>query len=196
MLTPTKAYSPLKPESKPDSDDKENDDLFIANVLVADVLKETEVAAASLINLRDSEVQYVHSSEPEENTGIALLLKASNNEEVVLIPEKWTRGRQRTFPERMEDLKRFKEQHGHLKVTNVDDRPLASWCSVLRFARKNPKKGSIRLTEEQIAALDSIGFNWTSMEYITKTFDERIADLQAYKLIHVHVNVRAIEDNR
>lgn len=211
----TKAYSPWKP----DSDDKENDDLFIANILVADVPEEAEVATAPSLGVQD-----VHSlipeastgkisllleagnnkeSKPKENTGmIALLLEASNTDEVVLIPdgedipERRTRGKQKSFAERLEDLKRFKIQHGHTKVTSMDDRPLASWCSVLRFARKKPEKGSIRLTEYQITQLDSIGFHWTSMEYVTKTFDQRIADLEEYKRINGHVNVRALENNR
>ena len=212
----SKAYSPWKPDSNYGSNDKENDDLFIANILVADVQEEVKVAAASSLGV----VQDVHSLKPEANTGkiallleagnneeskpkanpntgmIALLLEASNTDEVVLIPAKRTRGKNKSFAEHLEDLKRFKIQHGHTKVTNADDRPLASWCSVLRFARKNPEKASIKLTEYQISQLDSIGFNWTSMEYVTKTFDQRSADLEAYKQINGHVNVRAIDNNR
>ena len=212
----TKAYSPWKPDSNYGSDDKENDDLFIANVLVADVpvlgVQDVHSSAASSLEV----VQDVHSSKPDtgmiallleagnneeskpkEKTGmIALLLEASNSDEVVLIPGKRTRGKHKSFADHLEDLKRFKIQHGHIKVTNMDDKPLASWCSVLRFARKHPEKGSIKLTEYQISELDSIGFNWTSKEYVTKTFDQRIEALEEYKRINGHVNVRAVENNR
>jgi hypothetical protein len=40
-----------------------------------------------------------------------------------------------------------------------------------------------------------MGFNWTSQEYVTRSFDERIEDLKEYKRTHSHVNVTRNEDS-
>jgi hypothetical protein len=36
----------------------------------------------------------------------------------------------------------------------------------------------VELTEERIAALDEIGFDWSFKEYVARSFDERIQDLE------------------
>jgi hypothetical protein len=51
------------------------------------------------------------------------------------------------------------------------------------------------LTNERIAAFDAMGFNWTSQEYVTRSFDDRIEDLKEYKRTHGHLNVKSREDN-
>jgi hypothetical protein len=94
----------------------------------------------------------------------------------------------------MEDLKRFKETHGHANVTSREDIPLGQFCANARHARKNPGTG-VKLTDERIAAFDAIGFNWTSQEYVTRSFDERIEDFKEYKQTHGHLNVKLHEDN-
>ena len=50
-------------------------------------------------------------------------------------------------------------------------------------------------TDEHIARLDALGFNWTSQEYVTRSFDERIEDLEEYKRTHGHLYVKIHEDN-
>ncbi len=40
-----------------------------------------------------------------------------------------------------------------------------------------------------------MGFNWTSQEYVTRSFDDRIKDLMEYKQTHGHVNVNRHEDS-
>lgn len=103
------------------------------------------------------------------------------------------RNKRRTFVERLEDLKRFKEDHGHVKVTKLNDKGLAAFCSRVRCTRK--KVGNaMTLNDTQIAEFDSLGFDWTCMDYIKKTFDQRIADLEEYKRTHGHVNVLPGED--
>ena len=52
-----------------------------------------------------------------------------------------------------------------------------------------------QLTNEDIAAFDAIGFYWTAQEYVTRSFDERIEDLEEYKRTHGHVNVNRNKDN-
>ncbi len=39
-----------------------------------------------------------------------------------------------------------------------------------------------------------MGFNWTSKEYVTRSFDERIEDLVEYERTHGHLNVKRNED--
>ena len=77
-----------------------------------------------------------------------------------------------------------------------EDRSLAQFCARTRHARKNPGKGKVKqLTYENIARLDALGFNWMSKEYVTRSFDERIEDLNEYKKTHGHVNVNRHEDS-
>ncbi len=96
----------------------------------------------------------------------------------------------------MEDLKRFKETHGHVNVTIPEDRSLYQFCAQVKYAREYPSKSkNKKLTIENIARLDSLGFNWTSQEYVTRSFDERIEDLKEYKRTHGHVNVNRHKDN-
>ena len=40
-----------------------------------------------------------------------------------------------------------------------------------------------------------MGFNWTSQEYVTRSFDKRIEDLVKYKQTHGHVSVKKHEDS-
>ena len=96
----------------------------------------------------------------------------------------------------MEDLKLYKETHGHVNVSIPEDKSLANFCAQARHARNNPGKSKMKqLTNEHIAAFDAIGFNWTTQEYVTRSFDERINDLREYKQKHGHVNVKIHEDS-
>jgi hypothetical protein len=86
------------------------------------------------------------------------------------------------------------ETHAHANVTSREDIPLSKFCAQVRYAHKNPGKG-FKLTDERIATFDAMGFNWTSKEYVTRSFDERIDDLEEYKQTHGHVNVKQHEDS-
>jgi hypothetical protein len=108
------------------------------------------------------------------------------------------RGKYKTFDDRMEDLKRFKETHGHANVSIPDDKSLAQFCNKARYAHNNPGKGKgkgkgVKLTDERTAAFDALGFNWVS--HVTRSFDERIKDLVEYKQTHGHLSVKKHEDN-
>ena len=104
------------------------------------------------------------------------------------------RFKHKTFDDLMEDLKLFKETHGHANVSNHEDKSLAAFCYRVRHAHKNPGKG-VKLTDDRIAAFDALGFIWTSKTYITRSFNEWIEDLKEYKRTFGHVNVRRNEDN-
>ena len=65
------------------------------------------------------------------------------------------------FEERIEDLRSYKEKHGHLNVRINEDKSLAGFCSGMRYARRNPGNFRImKLNEERIASLDALGFDW------------------------------------
>ena len=48
-------------------------------------------------------------------------------------------------------------------------------------------------TDEHIARLDALGFNWTSQEYVTRSFGERIEDLRG---VQADARSRQREDSR
>jgi hypothetical protein len=106
-----------------------------------------------------------------------------------------TRGKYKTFDDRMEDLKLFKEKHGHVNVSIPEDNSLAQFCVQVRHAHNNPGKSKRKkLTIENISRLNALGFNWTTHEYVTRSFDERIEDLEKYKQTHGHLSLKRLED--
>jgi hypothetical protein len=67
------------------------------------------------------------------------------------------------FFARVDELRAFKEKYGHLNVTKVEDQILYGFCSNIRSARRAiiSRNGTMnKLTEDRIAALDAIGFEW------------------------------------
>ena len=61
--------------------------------------------------------------------------------------------------------------------------------------RKHPESSSRRkLTEEDIASLDALGFEWAPQSKMIKPFEERVEELAAYKAKHGHPKVKKSED--
>jgi hypothetical protein len=104
-----------------------------------------------------------------------------------------------SFIDRLEDLKAYKEKNGHLRVSKKDDKSLNSWCKNIRNARRNPESCKRKVTADQIAALDAVGFDWRS-EIASRNcqrqinFIDRVEALRAYKEKHGHLNVREKDD--
>jgi len=71
-----------------------------------------------------------------------------------------TRTREKTirFLDRVDALREYKKENGHLSVKERDDKSLFDWCSNIRNARRG--KLGMKLTTDGIAALDAIGFDW------------------------------------
>ena len=67
---------------------------------------------------------------------------------------------QKSFEQRIADLKAYKEKHGHVNVKLSDDKSLYGFCSQMRRARNNPGKFTKTLTDDRIAILDALGFGW------------------------------------
>ena len=72
----------------------------------------------------------------------------------------------RSFDERIEDLKEYKQTHGHLSVKIHEDNSLFGFCKDVRHSLKQVEKDCTRkLTVERIKKLDDIGFRWSA--YLT-----------------------------
>jgi hypothetical protein len=84
----------------------------------------------------------------------------SNNDQQELTREnsERKRGKPTSFNDRVEQLKAYKAQHGHLKVKRREDASLGSFCHNIRNARNG--KNKMAITSDHIAALDAIGFDW------------------------------------
>jgi hypothetical protein len=81
------------------------------------------------------------------------------------------------WEQRFAELIVYKEAHGHCNVPHLHG-PLGYWCASQR-QRKS------RLSSEQIARLDAIGFCWNTID---AAWDKMFAQLVAYKEIHGHCN--------
>ncbi len=98
------------------------------------------------------------------------------------------------FQERIQQLKAYKEKHGHLMVKGKKDKSLAIFCTNVRAVRRKPGiKIGIKLTEERIKSLDDIGFDWNpSKRYLH--FEERLEHLKMFKERHGHLDVDPSDD--
>ena len=68
----------------------------------------------------------------------------------------------RSFDERINDLKEYKQKHGHVNVNTHEDSSLYQFCADVRHSLKQfEKDGTRKLTEERMARLDALGFEWT-----------------------------------
>ena len=102
--------------------------------------------------------------------------------------------RLKTFEDHIDELKAFKELHGHIRVTNALDRKLAGFCMSMREARRNPESGRMTITEERIKALNDLGFKWKNA--LKQSFEERVEQLEAFKEVHGHLRVvNAVDKN-
>lgn len=75
-----------------------------------------------------------------------------------------------SFEDCLVALKAFKETSGHTNVQLRDDPGLAKFCDDLRWARSNPGRG-LAVTDERVAALDELGFDWKGAEKQIKQAD-------------------------
>ena len=107
----------------------------------------------------------------------------------------WNSNRSRNaFDDRLEDLKAYKDQHGHCNVKVYGEyQSLGQWCSKVRCTKrimdKNEKTKECVLSDDQVKRLNDIGFPWNS-DRTNPSFDERLEDLKAYKDQHGHCNFR------
>jgi hypothetical protein len=101
------------------------------------------------------------------------------------------------FFDRFDELKAYKEKHGHLHVGYKENPSLYYFGMNVRQARKG-KKGCLRLDDGRIAALDAIGFKWevdaSTTAFRDDSFFTRVDKLKAYKEKHGHLKVHQKEN--
>ena len=77
-----------------------------------------------------------------------------------------------SFIDHVEAFRQYKEKHGHLSVTFKANESLYYWCANIRSVRRGKVgKCKIKLTQERIAALDAIGFDWRWSKSVSQPFD-------------------------
>ena len=57
------------------------------------------------------------------------------------------------FAKRVDDLRAYKEKHGHINVKKSEKKSLHNFCNHMRQARKHPEKSTMLINEERIASL-------------------------------------------
>jgi hypothetical protein len=104
----------------------------------------------------------------------------------------------KSFEQRIADLRAYKDGHGHIRVKKSEDRSLYTFCRDMRQARNNPGKCTVALTNDRIASLDALGFEWNPDGKRNSTeelaFAQRIDDLRAYKEKNGHIKVKKSDD--
>jgi len=95
------------------------------------------------------------------------------------------------WDQRWNDLLAYKNQYGDCNVPTQyrENSQLGNWvCSLRREYKRYASGQKCRLTAEQIQALDQIGFVW-SIRAANLSWEQRFADLCAYRAEHGHCNV-------
>ena len=93
-----------------------------------------------------------------------------------LRPDPWNR--------KLQELKEYKEKHGHCMVNVQTRTPLGNWVQTQRRMRK-------LLTESQRASLDELGFVWEESQKKKNDirWDEKFDQLKHYKRVYGHAKV-------
>ena len=99
-----------------------------------------------------------------------------------------------SFQQRLDELKAYKDEHGHTNVKKSEDKSLNEFCNNIRYAHNHPDKSAMLMNEERIASLNALGFEWTVKEKVAISFEQRLEDLKTYKKKHGHLNLKR-EDN-
>ena len=86
----------------------------------------------------------------------------------------------RSFTQRIGELQAYKEKYRHVNVKRSEDKSLYGFCKDIRYARNNPEKSTRALTDERIASLDALGFEW-NLNSDTKSFAQQTDRLPSKK---------------
>ena len=95
----------------------------------------------------------------------------------------WDTAAPPTWDERLDELMKYKTEHGHCNVPKSLG-PLGVWVGTQRLQRRKDK-----LSEGRIEKLDDLGFNWGIARGTPPTWDERHEELKEYKAEHGDCNV-------
>jgi len=108
------------------------------------------------------------------------------------------KGGGKDFSERIEELRAYQNEHGDLDVKKSTNMSLYDFCQTMR-KRKNPKKPSLKLSDERIKALDKLGFQWEMPKNTypqalriykkMRSFSTGVDALRAYKECYGHIEI-------
>ena len=178
-----------------DDDEEDSDEeigvMVYASSKTARARRATAEAASASVNSNQSSSSYEPRSEVRKRKSLSNSNSSSKEMESAVKKKRVTK----SFEQRVADLQAYKEEHGHVNVKQRDDESLYKFCGNMRHARNNPEKSTMTLTDERIASLNALGFEWAVIERkAIKSFEQRIEDLLAYKEKNGHVNVKGSED--
>ena len=150
----------------------------------------SNISSSSTSKLND--VQPVQQSRYRKEVIIQQMDNLQENERIK--PSKPKVDKKRDFFDRVDELKVYKEKHGHLNIRQKEDLSLYGFCNNLRGTQRAiiTGKGTIHysLDDSRIAALNAIGFDWKLGARGSDIFFDRVEELKAYKEKHGHFNVR------
>ena len=159
-----------------------------------DVLHYTEEGIGHAFDLQDGH-EVAQNSKEEFNLEVGQEEVAQESKDQVPNDDKVGGRTGWLFDEGFQQLKAFKAEHGHLRVTssNDDTGKLLDFCLVLNAARRCPEKFPTRLllTEERTKALKELGFQWHLQ---VNPFEEYCRQLEAFKKKHGHLRVTREND--
>ena len=149
--------------SSSDGDDEEDSDEEIGAMIYASsktARARRAAAEAEPVQINNSNQSpssyYEPRSEVRKRKSLSNI--SSNSKEMKSAPKK--KRILKSFEQRMDDLRAYKEKHGHVNVKKSDDSSLYEFFSQVRRARKNPEKSTVALTDDRIEGLDALGFDW------------------------------------
>jgi hypothetical protein len=87
--------------------------------------------------------------------------------------------RRYTWDDRFEELRHYKEQHGHCNVPQIYERGLGTWVSQQRAQYKRFRSGKTSsMTKRRQQQLEKLGFAWSLRK--RHSWDERYNELKAF----------------
>jgi len=99
-----------------------------------------------------------------------------------------------SFEERCRELIAFKEEFGHCNIPQryAGNPSLVRWCGNMRKTYMKIQKGmkaNSNLSQDRIARLEEIGFEWQPSTDYDKAFEQRCRELTSFKDEFGHCNV-------
>ena len=114
------------------------------------------------------------------NEGKATSITAERIAKLEAIGFEWTLRSLTPWETRLEELKAYKEKHGHVLVPQKDKehRGLARWVDTQRQQARMKRDGKkSQMTDDRIAKLDAIGMKWVTIDpksWECKLLDRRV----------------------
>ena len=92
-----------------------------------------------------------------------------------------------SWDDRFEELKKFKEKFGHLKVTRSGEyAALGEWVKLQRKLYKAKDKNIMGVRERK---LEELGFLWMAPDFRQHTFEDRLEECRNFRREHGHLHV-------